>query len=441
MGEGTGGIDRFRLARQAVLETVADMSDADRVSLVVFDVEPRTLLAMESSASAKDALAAEWPVRAAGGTGLAPALEAALAQFDPAREDSRLLVLVTDGFLDDVPIDAWRRRLEGAGVQLLAFAIGPDARLDDLERLAGPSGGRVLHVQQAAELPRLMRATVERQRARIERGAIKLRPLVPLASMGDGGSVWPDIDAYAVTRAREDSTVWLESEKGDPVIASRSLGLGRVLTVTTSIPAWTPGWATWSSWPQLAAGLVNYVSRRSLHEQLRLETKDDEDSMTVVLDYASAKGWRDAPDARLLVTPPSGAEFRVSLKSVAPGRFSTKLQDPRPGVYRLMAEADGERVGGYHLHRVRGELERAGVNPQLALWESRGLLRIWPAEGPAELAAIPVGTAATSRARWTLLGLVLFLAAVLIDRADLRGADGMVRLRNLLQRRPFAPAP
>jgi len=210
MGEGTAGIDRFQLARQAVLETVADMSEADRVALVAFDVEARTLLEMSEATRARRDLSGAWPVRAAGGTSLVPALEAAMAQFEPDGEDRRLLVLVTDGFLDDVPIDAWRRRLEAAGVELLAFAIGPDARLDELRRLAGTSGGGVIRVEQAAELPGLMRSTVERQRAVIERGTIQLRPLVPVDFVESGDSAWPDIEAYTVTRAREDATVTRE---------------------------------------------------------------------------------------------------------------------------------------------------------------------------------------------------------------------------------------
>jgi hypothetical protein len=296
-------------------------------------------------------------------------------------------------------------------------------------------------VEQAAELPGLMRSTVERQRAVIERGTIHLRPLAPVDFMDAGDSAWPDIDAYTVTRAREDATVWVESNKGDPVIASQAFGLGRVVAVTTSVPEWTPGWADWPSWPRLAAGLLDYVSRRPMHSKLWLGTESDADSMAVTVDYAEGTDWAGEAEGRLLVTPPAGPEFAVELRSVAPGRLAATLENPLAGVYRFMAEIGADRVGSYQLHRVPGELERIGANPELERWESEGLLRRWKGDGKEALAAESAGDRERDRRSWTLLAVALFLLGVLVDRVDLNGSAGTTRLRALWRRQLSAPAP
>jgi hypothetical protein len=131
----------------------------------------------------------------------------------------------------------------------------------------------------------------------------------------------------------------------------------------------------------------------------------------------------------------------VELRSVAPGRLAATLENPLPGVYRFMAEIGADRVGSYQLHRVPGELERIGANPELERWESEGLLRRWKGDGKEALAAESAGDRDGDRRSWTLLAAVLFLLAVLVDRLDLDGRAGIARLRNLLLRQPSAPAP
>ncbi len=83
-----------------------------------------------------------------------------------------MLVVVTDGFIDDASLAELRARLERARIETIALAVGPDADVNALERLVGAEAGVVLRVNEAAELPLIMRAGLERRRARVERGTI-----------------------------------------------------------------------------------------------------------------------------------------------------------------------------------------------------------------------------------------------------------------------------
>jgi hypothetical protein len=175
MGEGSGGVNRLSLAQRAVLETAQTLAAGDSAGVVVFDVEPRLLLPLAPAAEAGRALAGSWPVQARGGTSLAPAIELAAGQLEAASGGRRILVVVTDGFVDDAPLDALRRRLADARIEVVALAIGPDADATALARLTSPDAGVVLRVDEAAELPRAMSAGLERRRARIERGRDRRR--------------------------------------------------------------------------------------------------------------------------------------------------------------------------------------------------------------------------------------------------------------------------
>ena len=63
-----------------------------------------------------------------------------------------------------------------------------------------------------------------------------------------------------MTSPRPDALVHLESSRGDPLIAYRQTGLGRVVVVTSGLGSWTPQWLRWQGWPALAGGLVEWVA-------------------------------------------------------------------------------------------------------------------------------------------------------------------------------------
>ncbi len=130
-----------------------------------------------------------------------------------------MLVLVTDGFIDDAPLAELRARLDRARIETIALAVGPDADVSALERLVGGESGVVLRVNEAAELPLVMRAGVERRRARVERGTIAVTQRQPLPFTPGTLKDWPAVAAYAVTRPQPAASVSVQTERGDPLIA------------------------------------------------------------------------------------------------------------------------------------------------------------------------------------------------------------------------------
>src|SRR4029079_1907962 len=82
MGEGSGGVDRFQLAQRAVLETARGLGPRDSLGLLVFDVAPRVLIPLGPAAAGTATLERDWNATTNGGTRLAPALEAAIAELE-----------------------------------------------------------------------------------------------------------------------------------------------------------------------------------------------------------------------------------------------------------------------------------------------------------------------------------------------------------------------
>ena len=418
MGQGSGGVDRFQLAQRAVLETARTLTERDALGLLVFDVVPRVLVPLGPAGTGIAALARPWPASPNGGTSLAPALEAAMAELGRVGRGRRLLVLVTDGFVDDAPVAGLRERLAQARIEILALAVGPDADVAALQRLVGEPAGVVLRVNQAAELPRVMRSGLEHQRARVERGRIVVQQVLPLPFAPGLLTGWPPVDAHAVTRPQPGAEVAVQTLRGEPLIAFHAAGRGRVVAVTSGLGPWTGPWLAWLEWPRLAGGLADWASGAGQAGAPAMVVTDGANDLRVELELPAASDAALLAAVSLAVETPSGADRSLTVDTVAPGRLRATLPDDGPGLYTFIATTARGTQRQLHLRRPGVESQKWGIDPALEAWRKEGLVAAWD---PRALLAAAPGERARRAPDRTLLGLTLglFLAGVVLDRTGL----------------------
>ena len=414
MGQGSDGVDRLQWAQRAVIETARGLDDSDALGLVVFDAEPRVLLPLAPVPAARPALARDWPVQARGGTRLAPALQAAIGELEHAPAARRLLVLASDGFVDASPLDALRARIARARIETVVLGIGADADLGALERAVGGVASRLLRVNQPAELPRAMRAGVERVRARVERGTIAAQQRAPLPFAPAQLADWPPVAAHPVTQARPEAMVSVTSASGEPLVAWQQVGQGRVAVVTSGLGPWAPRWLPWREWPRLAGGLAGWVGGQTPTAAMALKVLDRPEGLSVEVDQADGADGPEQPAPSIVVTTPTGAVQTLAAEPVAPGRMRARLPAAGPGLYALtMATAQGsQRL--LHLRRAPLEQRSWGLNAQAQAWRTAGLVTDWDA---AALTRPRGGDRSRPLDRTlVMLALLLMLAGVAVDR-------------------------
>ncbi len=418
MGQGSGGVDRFQLAQRAVLEAARGLSDRDALGLVVFDVTPRVLIPLGPAAAGALALERDWLASPKGGTKLAPALDAAIGELESSRSGRRILVLVTDGFVDQAPLSGLRARLDRARIETIALAVGPDADVDALQRFVGTDAGVVLRVNQAAELPLAMRTGLEQRRGRVERGAIGVEQRQPLPFPPGTWHDWPDISAYVVTRSRPDAWTAVQSQRGDPLIAFHRSGSGRVVAVPSGLGRWTPQWLQWREWPHLAGGLADWSAGTAEGEGVALTVSDVPGGLQIDAELPAGANQSDVQDLTVVVNTPTTKGQVLSLEPVGPGRLRAMLRDVGPGLHTFVATDARGTQRHLYLHRQRSENAAWGVNPALETWRSSGLVSPWD---PGLIAQFRIDSRDSRPVDRSLvgLGIVLFLSAILVDRASL----------------------
>ncbi len=431
MGEGRTGSARFVQARRAVLATLSTLEAQDEVALWAFDAEPRLLLPPTPAPAATRALDRDWPVGPGGGTRLAPALQAAIDTLTRMPSGRRLLVVATDGVVDEAPLAGLAAQLAREKIHIIWLAIGDAGDLARLRNLVGADTGSVRRVHEAGDLTSVMRDAVARRRARVERGPVEVRQVLPLPFAPGRVDAWPAVAAHAVTRAQSDAVVPLQSVRGDPLLAYRQAGRGRVAALPAGLGAWAPAWGAWPRWPTLAGGLASWLRDTPGPGELALTVSEMHGRLQI--DVAA-----DHPDPRLALQRPAGAWADLPLQPIAPGLWRSVLDTPDPGVYAAEATAGPARRRVHHLHRARAEDDAGDSPPELAAALAEGLLTAWIPGLPA-----PAARTAGASSVWSLSALLLAGVAMLVERWRPLPPGKRDRLRrrwSSIRRRILAPA-
>jgi hypothetical protein len=413
MDQAEGGLSRLSLAHRAVTETALSLQDDDMTGLLAFDVEPRWLLPPGHYPHPAQALESAWHLRAAGGTRLQPALAAAVEALAATPTEQRLLVLVTDGFVEGEDFGALQGRLAAANITVIALAVG-EADTTVLQALAGQHDGKLLPVRELATLPRLMRQEVTRRRAAMVTEAGIPQLVQPLPWMS--AAAWPSLQGYMITQARPEASVYLQSLQGDPLLAMQQTGSGRVLALPGGLGDWAKGWLQWPEFGRFLGGLVDWTDAHASASHLQLTLLDGSGELQALVDaLGEDQDWSSAGNIRLKLRDPNGRLLDLTPEITAPGHYVARLPVQQNGPYRVTAWAGEQAVQQDILHTTGNEfLPPAAVTRNWANWLEQGLVQPWP-ESLKDAGATLPGTGPL-QVILTLLAGVLYLGLLSVER-------------------------
>ncbi len=407
MGRQPGGIEGLRTARDAVLFTAAALRPTDRVGLIAFDVEARQLLAPTTRDDHVAAIRTAWPEQASGGTSIIPALDLARSALAQEPAEQKLLLLVTDGILSPRDMQELQVRLRDENLDITAMIVSDGQTDTPLSRVELSDRTRILMINDVLRLPVLMRNEVENLRAAVvtDRTIPVVHSAPPISGLPPD---WPPLDSYLVTRARPEAKVMLAGDQGEPLFAAWAAGAGRVVALTGGLNQWATDWLKWPHWPELAAGLVNYIAVTDSGLARPDIEHEASNRLSIMLDTGDAQDMLDSLPARLV--PPAGPPAEVLLTPSAPGRYRASVPVDQAGQYALAWEDED----GVHRHYFVSEMESARVpagGPVARHFVDDGLLEEWSENSAAKLVR-PVSFKSVLIA----LALVMLLATIAAER-------------------------
>ena len=403
---------RLADAFRAVTETAKSLRPGDETALIVFDKSVEVLLPLKKRADNTSALDQRWQLKASGGTRLAPALTQAVKVLEKSQAEQRFLILVTDGFVDADKISTLTAMLKQSSIQIIALAIGHNADISSLKKLIGTNNGRLLKVNQSAQLPYLMRTQIEaRQSSWQSHSTIpQSTQTAPFLSTQSGkqSNIWQFIHGYQLSRAKSSARIYAATEKGDPLLAIHHYGSGR----SAALPG---GILKTKSGEPLLAQLILWLNSHQQDPTLNIKHYYQQKKIALTIDTTDTDNhWLDTTAAEIVITYPDGMSHSQSLIADAPGRLTTIIEAPMSGFYTATITITAQQTN-YNIYRSNNQETSYHTIPT---WFNHALINKkfnhWQQSSIKELLASS-STYSTNRVIYLLLSLFVFFTLIILQ--------------------------
>lgn len=349
MNDLAGGLDpKIAMARTAARTAVALAArDGDELGVVAFDAVARDVVPLQrvtdASAGAIDELVSR--LDADGGTNVARGLARGIAQLEGSAATVRHMILLSDGVSERADYDPLLARLRRARITLSTVALGQDADVALMRRLASAGGGRFYAVPDARALPSVFARETRRAAPSVAVQAalpVTAAAASPLVASLDGETP-PPVAGTVVTRLRDGATAPLTATvngETTPLLAHWQQGLGRVVV-------WAPGAGSWGGdWlaahPQVVTDGLRWSERAVATPALQPSLSAGDPATVVVDPLATAGTPFDLGRVAGTVETPDGTRAPLTFDQVAPSRYAARL----PGGAAASRGADGSGGAG-----------------------------------------------------------------------------------------------
>ncbi len=207
-------------------------------------------------------------------------------------------------------------------VSVVALGGETDRDTEFLRALAERGGGRFYLTSDALSLPRIFaEETLRATRSNLVETAF--RPVVGADGDEIAGIDWtaaPFVLGYDATSVKAGTRVLLATERGEPLLATGRIGLGKAAAFTSDLKGrWTGDWLEWPGFGKLVTQLARATARGADESGVTARVTSAGGETGVVVD-AMDGGGQFADEAEVTVTRLADSR-EVRAEQIAPGRY------------------------------------------------------------------------------------------------------------------------
>jgi hypothetical protein len=340
---------KIDVAKTAAAEVAAELAPIDRIGVIGFDAAAKWVVPVMPGGDSGTVVSRLATVRAGGGTDAYPAMELAREALDGLDVRVKHVILLTDGQLASRDHEGLAATMAASGITLSTVAVGRDADLYTLERIAERGGGEFYIAADIQRVPRIFL----REAFKVSRAWLVEEPFQPVPEMdhtvltGIDVSQAPPLEGYVVTTPKPSARHLWTTPKGDPLLSLWRYGLGKSVAFTSDAePRWAASWVRWPVYSPFWSRLIRWSARDNANERLRVVSEVGDQGLRISADFVAPDGSA-VNGARLsaVVAAPDGSRVERSLEQVAPGRYETLVPLASTGVYLSAVVDEAENVG------------------------------------------------------------------------------------------------
>lgn len=345
--DGGSGANCLDLAKEAAIEGVKNLRDLDEVGVLAFDDTFDWVVPMQQASNRSTVNNGIATLQIGGGTSIYPALDEAATRLQQSDAQIKHIILLTDGQDYYDQYNDVINKINDGGMTLSTVAVGTESDQQLLQKLANQCGGRYYYTDINSGIPKIFAQEIILS----GKSYIINEEFVPVITsnseiieglMTDGV---PTLLGYIGSSSKPQATVVLQSEEGDPILATWQYGLGRTIAWTTDASnEWTGNWANWENYVQLWDNMINYVVSNTQIGGDSLEVLQEGSS--AVISYTTENYDKDTT-IKAVCTDAEGNTQEIELDPVAPGKYEANLAMDNIGIYTIsLQNRRGEEVQG-----------------------------------------------------------------------------------------------
>ncbi len=377
---GSMGGQKIEIAKSAAIGTLDLLSAKDYLSVVAFDSSAQQVVPITRIGStSKQALMAQIStINAGGGTHIYPGMQLGQAGLGEVRAKVKHMIVMTDGHSEGSGYPQLAAQMLSEGITISAVAVGGGADATMLQSVAAAGGGTFYYAADPSQIPQIFtQDTMVHVNKMIREEVFKpLKQESHTAIEGWAIEAAPQLLGYVKTRPKAGVFVPLVTDLGDPLLALRPYGLGKVAAFTSDCKSrWAATWLTdgHDLYSQFWAQVLREIARERQGQliDIHVDRKGGDAKVTVDLMADAATFYNDArieAEVRFLPATMRLKEEEpepVVMDQVGPGRYEGHFRLDRPGVYLVRARHDNETVSAGVVQTIAGEAATGQVNEPL----------------------------------------------------------------------------
>ncbi|HVS65581.1 MAG TPA: VWA domain-containing protein [Thermoanaerobaculia bacterium] len=435
--------EKIELAKEAAKAVVRELDPEHRFGVVSFDWNPFKVVPLQEVGDGGDIVERIGRIEASAQTNFYPALEMCREQLASVEAEVKHVILLSDGKTYPDDYEKLIYEMRGDEITISTVAVGTEADRDLLAEIARWGDGTSYFVQDASKVQSIL---LDEARSKTEQTLVEESVPVRVAGSspvleGVGAGSAPALLGRVNLEAAERAEVLLDTEDDRPLLASRSVGLGRIWMTAFDLDGrWTGPWTAWPGFARLVSQALRDAAR-SLPPARELRLEERGNGVRAVLEARREDGsWENGLDVTLALARRSsdGATDSlppIPLRQVAPGRYRADLPVRLAGGEELLAEATapGGPSALVSLLRAVSPEERPSTAASERLLHDLAAATGGSTEGPvSHVLEVASPRTRTTRPLWPALATValfVYLLELALRRSGLLRRSGPVRAR------------
>lgn len=375
--------NRILYAQEAAKSLIRQLRDRDLIGVTAFDISAFVVVPLSQVERVRGSFSSQVErLKPGGRTYILPGLVEAKRQLERQTADRKHVIILSDGetagaqgdYIDLA--DIMRRESK---ITVSTVAVGNDANIPLLKRIAQYGGGFFHHTYDPRSLPQIVSQQMNEKSE--EEPPPEEKPLMPLQVRGSeilngfAERAYPPVRSYVETDLKKGAHLDLmiaQQQKRNPLLASWKYGSGKAAAFTTDLQGGgTRDWIRWSELERFWNSVFNWL--RPIKEnvlpphEIRINVAEDRPVLDFYL-YAQ----ESADGAFRYSYSGKGQRGEGALRKLASGHYQAVLPFAAPGDYRIELTEDRREQKraypplGYTLaFNPRAEIPRGYVNLRL----------------------------------------------------------------------------